>query len=207
MSTTSLFPEIVQSIEQLQASLITPERKKVLQPLADFIQQRVANKESVNLNFICTHNSRRSHLSQIWSQTIAAYFNLDKVQCYSGGTEATALFPVVAQTLEQQGFKIYTISEGKNPVYAVKYGGNVVPLMAFSKKLDHEFNPSQGFAAIMTCDSAAESCPFVPGAAARIPVMFEDPKKFDNTPLQAQMYMERSNQIATEMYFVFSQIK
>ncbi len=206
MSTPTLFPEIVSSIQQLQVNHITTERKKVLQPLADFIQERIAKNEPVNLNFICTHNSRRSHLSQIWSQTLAAYFNLVNVQCYSGGTEATALFPVVAQTLEKQGFKIYPISEGKNPVYAVKYGSNAIPLMAFSKKLDHDFNPSQGFAAIMTCDSAAETCPFVPGAAARIPMMFEDPKKYDNTPLQAHMYMERSNQIATEMYFVFSQI-
>src|SRR6188508_2848282 len=112
-----LFSEIENIIKNLHIENITAERKEILQPLVDFIQTKVQNQQEIRLNLICTHNSRRSHLSQIWSQTAAAYFNVKNVFCYSGGTEATAMFPMVAKTLEGQGFKIKTISEGNNPVY------------------------------------------------------------------------------------------
>jgi len=58
----------------------------------------------------------------------------------------------------------------------------------------------------MTCDHADENCPFIPGTEQRIPVRYEDPKAFDNTPLEAEKYDERSVQIATEMFYVFSKI-
>ena len=61
--------------------------------------------------------------------------------CYSGGTEATALFPMVAQTLENSGFKINKIAETSNPVYSIKYSDNSHPIIGFSKKLDSDFNP------------------------------------------------------------------
>ena len=208
MSTQStLFSEIETVIGQLNPESISEERKSVLQPLADFIQSKVSNTEDVRINFICTHNSRRSHLSQVWAQTIAHHFNINNVFCYSGGTEATALFPMAAITLQNSGFEIKTISEGNNPVYSIKYAANEHPIIGFSKKLDDDFNPKSEFAAIMTCDSANEACPFVPGAEKRIPITFEDPKAFDDTPQQAEKYQERSLQIATELLFVFSQIK
>ena len=77
---------------------------------------------------------------------------------------------------------------------------------ALSKKLDDDFNPKSEFAAIMTCNSANEACPLVIGAEKRIPITFEDPKAYDNTSQQAEKYMERSLQIATELFYVFSQI-
>lgn len=207
MKKSSIYPKIVQCIDSLPIETITDERKKTLQPLIDFIQSKVANQEAIALNFICTHNSRRSHLSQVWAQTMATYYTIKNVSCYSGGTEATALFPVAAKTLENSGFQIQTLSEGKNPVYAIKYGDNVHPIIGFSKKMDDDFNPKSDFAAIMTCDTANEACPVVFGAAIRIPIMFLDPKAFDNTPQQAEKYQERSLQIATELKYVFSKIK
>ena len=201
-----LFTEIETIIKGLNPETISENRKTVLQPLADFIQLKVSNKEDIRINFICTHNSRRSHLSQVWAQTLASYFNIKNVFCYSGGTEATALFPMAAKTLENSGFKIKTISEGNNPVYSIKYADNAHPIIGFSKKLDDDFNPKSEFAAIMTCDSANEACPFVLGAEKRIPITFEDPKAFDNTPQQAEKYNERSLQIATDLFYVFSQI-
>jgi arsenate reductase len=209
MTTTqsALFPEIEKTIKQLKIEEITTERKTILQPLVDFIQTKVNEQKEIRLNLICTHNSRRSHLSQVWAQTAAAYFDVKNVFCYSGGTEATALFPMAAQTLEKQGFKIKTISEGSNPIYAIKYAENTHPVIGFSKKYDDDFNPESEFAAIMTCSQADGGCPFIAGAEIRIPITFEDPKAFDNTPFQAEKYTERSLQIATEMFFVFSQIK
>lgn len=202
----NLFLKIEKLIENLNPETITKERKTVLQPLIDFIQSKVTNNQEIRINFICTHNSRRSHLSQIWAQTLAFHFNINHVFCYSGGTEATALFPMVAETLQNSGFEIKTISEGNNPIYSIKYAENEHPIIGFSKKLEDDFNPKSEFAAIMTCDAAHEACPFVLGAEKRIPITFEDPKAFDNTPQQTEKYHERSLQIATELLYVFSQI-
>lgn len=191
-------------ISVLKPETITDERKQVLQPLIDFIKDKIASNQAIRINFICTHNSRRSHLSQIWAQTIAAHFNIKDVFCYSGGTESTALFPMVAKTLEQTGFKVETIAEGNNPIYSIKYTDNAHPIIGFSKELDNNFNPKSEFAAVMTCSQADGGCPFIVGAEKRIPITFEDPKAFDSTPQQAEKYKERSLQIATEMFYVFS---
>jgi arsenate reductase len=209
MTTTQsrLFSEIENVIKSFKPENITQERKETLQPLVDFIQSKATNQQEIRLNLICTHNSRRSHLAQVWAQTASAYFNIKNVFCYSGGTEATAMFPMIAKTLKNQGFKIKTISEGSNPVYTIIYAENEHPIIAFSKTYDDPFNPVSEFAAIMTCSQADGGCPFISGAEKRIPITFEDPKEFDSTPQQAEKYEERSFQIATEMFYVFSQIK
>ncbi|MBC7653551.1 MAG: protein-tyrosine-phosphatase [Oligoflexus sp.] len=203
---STLFQKIENLIAILKPETISDERKVVLQPLTDYIQSKVSNHQEIRINFICTHNSRRSHLSQIWAQTLAYHFNIKKVFCYSGGTESTALFPMVAETLQNSGFEIKTISESNNPIYSIKYSDNEHPIIGFSKKLDNDFNPKSEFAAIMTCSQADGGCPFIAGAEKRIPITFEDPKAFDNTPQQAEKYNERSMQIATELFYVFSQI-
>jgi len=203
----TVYNDIDSVISTLNVDSITDSRKETLKPLIDFIQLKVNTKEDIRINFICTHNSRRSHLSQVWAQTMAYYFNIKNVFCYSGGTEATALFPMVAETLVNAGFKINKIAETSNPVYSIKYSDNSHPIIGFSKKLDSEFNPKSDFAAIMTCSQADNGCPFIAGAEKRIPITFEDPKAFDNTPQQAEKYQERSIQIATELFYVFSQIE
>ena len=185
---------------------ISEERKTILQPLVDFVQQKVNDRHDININFICTHNSRRSHLSQVWAQVASAHFNIPNVHCYSGGTEETSLFPKVAETLTNQGFNIFKIADTNNPVYAIKYSDNALPVIGFSKKYDSPFNPVSAFTAIMTCSQADGGCPFIAGAEKRIPITFEDPKISDNTPEQSQVYAERSLQIATEMFYVFSKV-
>src|SRR5690606_27605026 len=204
---SDLFPEIKTTIKALNPHTISEERKATLQPLIDFIQLKVLNNRQVRINFICTHNSRRSHLSQVWAQTMANYFNIKNVFCYSGGTEATALFPLVAETVRNSGFQIKMISSDENPIYSIKFSDKAHPIIGFSKTLDDDFNPKSGFAAVMTCSQADGGCPFIAGAEKRIPITFEDPKVFDNTPQQAEKYKERSLEIATELYYVFSQIK
>ncbi|SFH12040.1 low molecular weight phosphatase family protein [Pedobacter insulae] len=201
-----MYQPLSETIKQLQPQNVSDERKAALQPLIDFVQEKITNMQEVNINFICTHNSRRSHLSQAWAQAAAAYYGINSIFCYSGGTEATALFPVVAETLKQSGFNIQAISEGNNPVYAIKYSDNQHPVIGFSKTYDDKFNPTSEFAAVMTCSQADGGCPFIAGAEKRIPITFDDPKSFDNTPQQAEKYQERSRQIATEMCYVFSQI-
>ena len=199
--------KIREIIAQLSTERISEERKIILQPLIEFISSKISKNEEVILNFICTHNSRRSHLSQIWAQTMAYYYQIENVFCYSGGTEATAMFPKVVETLANQGFEILKLSETENPVYAVKFAENEHAVICFSKKYDDDFNPMSTFAAILTCDSADENCPIVYGAEARIPIKYEDPKKSDGTPEMNETYFNRSLEIATEMKFVFENLR
>ena len=202
-----MYSVLKKTTEQLQLQTISEERKIILQPLINFIQQKINNKEPININFICTHNSRRSHFSQVWAQVAATHFNIPNVTCYSGGTEETALFPKVVETLTNQGFTILKLSETANPIYAIKYSDNILPVIGFSKKYDNLFNPISKFAAIMTCSQADNGCPFIAGAEERIPITFEDPKISDNTAEQTKIYSERSLQIATEMFYAFSKIE
>lgn len=202
-----MFSNLSQTIASLVNLSVSEDRKAVLNPLVASIQSKVDNQEEIRLNFICTHNSRRSHLSQIWAQTMAFHFGIKNVFCYSGGTEATAMFPKVGETLVNQGFQIQKLSNEQNPVYAVKFDENQHPIVCFSKAYFDDFNPKTSFGAIMTCNNADEGCPMVFGAEARFPIKYDDPKAFDGTDLMDAKYEERSLQIASEMFYVFSQIK
>ncbi|MFT6167273.1 MAG: arsenate reductase [Vicingaceae bacterium] len=201
-----IFNRIESFINELDIQTISAKRREVLEVLIDSIQQQIDSKLTIRLNFICTHNSRRSHFTQIWAQTIANYFNIDAA-CYSGGTQATALFPKVIETLEKTGFEVEKLSNETNPVYAIKFDENEQPIIGFSKEIDHVFNPSSAFTAIMTCWQAAEDCPFIFGADQRISLPYKDPKAFDDTEIQGDKYLETSMIIATELHYVFSQIK
>lgn len=202
-----VFQEIKDTIDALKNLKVSNDRKLALQPFIEYVQSKVSGNENVNLNFICTHNSRRSHLSQVWAQAAVHYFNIKNVYCYSGGTEATAMFPMAVEALSVAGFQIAKLSETENPVYSIKYAENEHPIIGFSKTYDSDFNPKKEFAALISCSHADENCPVILGCESRILVRYEDPKVFDNTPQQAEKYIERSNQIASEMLYVFSQIK
>lgn len=202
-----MFPNLEKTIVTLSKSEISLERKEILQSLINYIQDKLNQNEEIRLNFICTHNSRRSHLSQIWAQTMAFQFGIKNVFCYSGGTEATAMFPKVGETLVNQGFEIQQLSEAENPVYGIKFSENESPIICFSKAYFDAFNPKSNFGAIMTCNNADEGCPMVFGAEARFPIKYDDPKEFDGTELMDEKYAERSIEIASEMYYVFSKIK
>lgn len=201
-----MYSNLKSTIHSISEMSVSKERQAVLQSLVDYIQSKVIENNEARLNFICTHNSRRSHLSQIWAQTMAFHFGIKNVFCYSGGTEATAMFSKVGETIENQGFGIQKLSEESNSINAVKFDENEPPIICFSKKFDDAFNPASEFAAIMTCSSADEGCPFIVGADKRLPIRYEDPKVFDGTDLMNSKYAERSIEIAAEMYYVFSQI-
>lgn len=206
MNNIIVFETISKTIDSLEITEISENRKAILNPLIDYLKDKIKDNNPMRLNFICTHNSRRSHLSQVWAQTMAAYYNINNVSCYSGGTEATAMFPKAGETLSNQGFKVIKLSEENNPVYSIKFSKNEPAIIGFSKKFNDAFNPASEFAAIMTCSSADEGCPMVFGCDKRIAITYDDPKKSDGTPLQTETYLNRSLQIAREMKFVFSNL-
>ena len=185
---------------------IPADRKSVLKQLTGFIQWKLQQKEGIHLIFICTHNSRRSHISQIWAQAAAAYYGIQHVHSYSGGTEATAFNPRAVKAMTDAGFKITATSAGANPVYEVRFASDVEAITVFSKKYDHAVNPKSAFAAIMTCSHADVNCPVVFGMEKRITLPYNDPKDFDGTPAESQKYAERVMEIGTEILFAFSQV-
>lgn len=195
----------IQELEQ-EFRQIPEERKQLLSKIADYTRDKKAQGEAAQFNFICTHNSRRSHLAQLWAQAAAAYYNVKDVACYSGGTEATAFNPRAVKAMQEAGFRIEAVQEGENPVYEMKFAESAPPVKAWSKRFDDAANPSSRFCAVMTCSDADQNCPFVPGLELRLGVTFEDPKNFDDTPLEAQKYSERVRQIGREMLYAFSMV-
>jgi arsenate reductase len=196
-------------IDQLitQFGQIPTERRETLKELTKFVQDKINADKPAYLNFICTHNSRRSHLSQLWAQAAAHYYSIKNVFCFSGGTEATAFNPRAVKAMQEAGFNISKTKDGDNPVYEVRFAPNAPPVIAFSKKYDDPFNHNKDFAAIMTCSHADENCPLVLGASGRIALTYDDPKEFDYTPLEAARYSERVHQIGREILYAFSQVK
>jgi arsenate reductase (thioredoxin) len=209
LKTSDMYPELNQYIEGIQSEMdkIPADRKKELQKLALYIETKKKSGEAANLVFICTHNSRRSHMSQLWAATAADYYGVsDNIFTFSGGTETTAFNPRAVAAMERAGF-IVENPGGDNPHYQVKFADNGPKMACFSKVYDDKFNPQENFVAIMTCSEADKNCPFIPGASLRSPIKYEDPKDFDGTPQEQAAYDERCLQIATEMFFLMSKVK
>lgn len=205
----TIYPELSNYIESVVANMdaIPQERKNQLKKIALFVQTKKQSKEPANLTFICTHNSRRSHMSQIWAATAAAYFGIeDGINTYSGGTEATAFNPRAVAAIERAGFNVENPG-GENPRYKVAYAEGAAQMECFSKKYDDPSNANENFAAVMTCSEADKNCPFIPGASLRVPIPYVDPKEADDTDQEEATYDERCKQIATEMFYIMSQVK
>lgn len=182
---------------------IPAERKQLLAQLADYIVLKMCNEEPVNLVYVCTHNSRRSHFGQVWAAVAATHYGCTNVHTFSGGTEATAFNENAIEALKSAGFEITPEANEENTVYKVQFGDELFT-SCFSKVVADKANPKANFAAIMTCSDADENCPFIPGVELRIGTTYEDPKVADGTPQQAEKYLERSLQIATECLYLFS---
>ncbi|MCA6079052.1 protein-tyrosine-phosphatase [Fulvivirga sedimenti] len=205
--TLAFYPDLDSYWKKVQMNIsgIPDERKGHLDELVRYIQN--SDHKDCHLVFICTHNSRRSHLSQLFAQLAAYDSGLNYIHTYSGGTEATALNPRVVQALERAGFRIKPSGgTASNPVYAIHYNDLDEPISVFSKTYDDPSNPPDDFAAVMTCSDAEENCPYIPGTSARISVKYEDPKVADGTPYETERYDERTFQIACEMYYVMDRV-
>lgn len=205
----AIYPGVRTYLEKRAAEFdqIPAERKATLGKLADYVKMQTAAGKPMRLTFICTHNSRRSHLSQIWAATAAEFYGISRVETYSGGTEATAFNPRAIAAIERAGLKVEKTDAAKNTKYAVRFRETGNPLLCFSKVYNEAPNPKSDFCAVMTCSQADKSCPIVAGSALRVAIPFEDPKVSDDTPQEAATYDERCQQICREIMFVFSLAK
>ncbi|MDB6038226.1 MAG: protein-tyrosine-phosphatase [Verrucomicrobiales bacterium] len=190
-----------------ELSLVPTERRQVLDKIAADITARLNAGDPALLTFICTHNSRRSHMSQIWAQTAAYYYGLDNVQAFSGGTQATACNCRTVTAMRRAGFAIEDATAGDNPLYLVRYAEDLPPIRAYSKLYNADPNPKHDFIALMTCSVADKSCPIVEGATSRYAIHYADPRLCDDTPTETAAYNERCREIAREMFYIIAEVR
>jgi arsenate reductase len=181
-------------------------RKNILLKIAETVAKEYVQNKIVNLNFICTHNSRRSQLGQVWAFYAAHYFKLN-IHAFSGGTEVTAFYKETVKTLQSLGFdfKVADFSH-QNPKYLISFNGSKEVVLGFSKRFDDAIN-KKPFIAITTCDNADTNCPFITTAIDRFHLPFVDPKFSDGTSAKEETYLQTSREIASEIYFIFSEVK
>ncbi len=198
-----MYSKLDQYIKNIEKDIadISVSRKEKLDRISDYIRLAGKAGNEANLTFICTHNSRRSHLCQIWAATAVHYYGYEHVRTFSGGTEATAFNPRAVAAVKRAGFRVEEPG-GESPRYKVWFDEDREPMTCFSKTFDDPYNPQENFAAIMTCSDADRNCPNVPGASFRASIPYVDPKEADDTPDEAQTYDERCRQIATEMFYL-----
>jgi protein-tyrosine-phosphatase len=202
-----LFPELETYIaHRLGDSDVDRGHEKLLERIADHVAAKVGGGQPARLVFICTHNSRRSQFCQFWALAAAHHFSIPGVETFSGGTVSTAFSPRAVAALRRAGFAVELFSDGKNPVYEVRYEPLMEPIQAFSKVYDAPPNPTEGFVAIMTCSSADAACPAVVGAVERIAIPYHDPKQADGTEHEAEIYDQRCAEIAREMLYLFANV-
>lgn len=197
-----MFKEIQTFILSLEKLIhnISPERRSILDDLANILR----DQDRIDLNFICTHNSRRSQLAQVWYHVLSNHFNLKGIRAFSGGTERTDFHINARSSLERTGFKIKELDD---KFYQLFFSDNSEPVLCFSKKFDDRTNPKDNFIAVMTCSDAEKNCPYIPGADKRISLKYDDPKISDGTAEESDTYDARSKQIASEIYYVLNKVK
>ncbi len=195
--------EVVSQMEE-----VPKERKEILNQIAQDVAKRLqSDKGAAWLIYICTHNSRRSHMAQLWAQTAACFYGLDQVTTFSGGTEKTSCNIRTVEVLRRVGFSIVISETGNNPVYLIQYSDEHPPMKAYSKIYNQGNNPKDDFIALMCCSEADMRCPIVDGASSRYAIHYVDPKESDDTEEEVFAYDSRCREIAREMFYLMSMVK
>lgn len=201
----SIYPEIVgiiKQVENLSKSVSHPNSSIEISNC--ILEAQQANK-TLNLNFVCTHNSRRSQFSQVWAYVLSHYFGMTELLTFSSGTESTSVYSGVIDSLSNHGFKTKKLDSSDNPKYSIRISDELEPLILFSKTISEVRLSAKQFIAIMTCSSADKSCPVVIGASDRFKMTFEDPKHSDGTIHEGNTYDSKSIEIATTLFHIFEQ--
>ncbi|MCF8364805.1 MAG: hypothetical protein K9H16_03435 [Bacteroidales bacterium] len=187
---------------------IPAERQEKLKEIGDYMFGVWTPATRVRPLFVCTHNSRRSQMSQVWMQAAGYFYGVTNVVAASGGTEATAFNKRAVAALERAGFRVHDNKlNPDNPSYILSMGKRYESMHLFSKKYDDGMNPHHDFFAVMVCSDADKTCPVVDGADERFSLPYDDPRFSDNTASEEITYDERCRQIAREMFFIMDHVK
>ena len=121
-----MYPKIELIISKLLLSFdsIPSPRKQKLIELAAHLKVALSSANPLNLVFVCTHNSRRSHMGQLWAKLAAHFYGFENVNSFSAGTEVTELNSNVIEMLQKVGCKVSTFQNVSNPAYLIEFGEN-----------------------------------------------------------------------------------
>ena len=155
------------------------------------------NKFLVKCNtvvLLCTHNSRRSQYCEIWSKYFSSTYK-NKINFFSAGLVKTTVHKQIYRSLERVGIEV-----DKNSSVNIEN----ITIAPFSKTLS-DINKKQ-FISIMTCSDSEKSCPVDPRSLINLQLFYDDPKRYDNTPEEAEEYDKTSFMIACEINFILKNI-
>jgi arsenate reductase len=202
-----LYKNLNHSVLELinEFDLITETRKQELENLALTINESITKFSKAEITVICTHNSRRSQLGQLWIKVAAIHYNIKNIYTFSGGTEATSFNFRMVNALKEYGFNVMQLDKNINPKYHISLGEEDESMdILYSKVYSENYNPQSNYIAIMVCSQADEGCPFVAGVYKRISLPYLDPKEFDDTEFESIKYLEKVKEIGREMLYMVS---
>lgn len=183
------------------------ERKVILEEIANYIINIQQVDQAPKVLFIETDHSTRSVLAHVWAVTAAYYYGIKDIQIYSGGIASSAISTNAIIALEKAGFIVYKISRNSNPEYEIKYSYNVPAIFLKSIKYNEKSNPDINFGSIILGANADLNLPVVKGNNFRTSLYYLDPSAFEGTKEALDRYMEKSKEIATEMFYLFYVLK
>ena len=193
----------LKTIDEILKMEVADNRAFVLNEIVNYICKKISENKVPKLNFICTHNSRRSQFCQFWATFFYNYYNV-KCEVFSGGTVQTKVNKSVISVIKDYGFNI-SFEDSSNPIYSIKF--KKLNLGNYFSKLYFDFeNPKSEFAAIMTCSDAENNCPLIEGAEIKFFLQYEDPKKYDKTKIEKTGYKKTSEKIASEMNYLYRKL-
>lgn len=200
-----LLPEVRDYLDSLSAVAFHADESRAIaiRAVADWLRSKLQAEGTASVVIICTGNSRRSVLGAMLGNALADYFGM-RVSFKSAGTKPTAVNLRSIKALREAGFQIKPVgreatkglSNELNPIYSAQWSARPSSqALEFSKSLADPSLPQAGFAAIMVCDDASETCPLVPGAAIRVSMPFDDPRIADGQVREEVAYRESRDEI------------
>jgi hypothetical protein len=185
---------------------VPKQRELMLSEISKSMSTDYLENKTGKVLFVCTHNSRRSQIAEVWFKYATLYFGIQHFEAYSGGIEETAFNERAIKALERAGFTTHYVRKVENPVVSIT-PGNYPVWDQQSKIYTHRVNPKKNFTALMVCSDADKSCPIVEGATDRFSLPYDDPRYYDGTPSEEKMYDATVEEIGLEMFYLVSQIK
>ena len=168
------------------------KQKDRLELIANELNKKI--KETNVLVFLCTHNSRRSQICEVWGSIFSLIYKKE-ILINSAGTIKTSVHKEIFNVLKKCG-----VSVNENEEIAFK---NLL-IKLKSKTLDQI--DAKKFIAIMTCSDAEKSCPIDSRSVKNINMFFKDPKVYDNTKYMEEEYLKTNSNIAEELNYIFKRI-
>jgi protein-tyrosine-phosphatase len=169
--------------------------------VAQHIVRNLEARGQLTLVFGCTHNSRRSILSEVWAHVALAGVH-PRLRALSAGSDPQGVAPGTLGALARAGF---TISADEQRGWVATAGD--LRLALRSKRFADLELSDVGFGLVVNCSVLDESCPTVPGSFFRTPLIFDDPRAADGTLSADAAYDRCCAEIARTQFALADEVR